>query len=333
MKRVVIFGLGGTIASTATSSIGVVPQLDVTEIIDAVPSIETLAKIECVSFRNLPGAHLCVEDLFQLATDIEQAHCDGADGVVVVQGTDTIEETAYVLDLLVGTAGAVVVTGAMRNPTLPSADGPANLLAAVTVASTETFGNVGTVVVLNDSVHAAAWVRKAHTGSPSAFASPMTGPMGWISEKAAYKAWSPTRPGNIATAHLNEKAAKVALLNTWLGDDGGLVRAVVDLGFDGVVIAGLGGGHTNVAVASALEEIAKSVPVVIVSRVGAGETLRNTYGFLGSEMDLASRGLVSAASLDGVKARLLLTLLLSRRDSDTGAALKDFQRFSQGYRI
>jgi L-asparaginase len=206
------------------------------------------------------------------------------------------------------------------------------LLAAVAVASTDSFSDVGTVVVLNDSVHAAAWVRKAHTGSPSAFVSPMTGAMGWISEKKAHRAWAPTRPGNIAIEHLKEKAANVALLNTWLGDDGSLAKAIVSLGFDGVVVAGLGGGHTNVAVADTLEEIAKRVPVVIASRVGAGETLRHTYGFLGSEIDLASRGLVSAASLDGVKARLLLTLLLSRRNSDRGAVLKDFQTFSQGYR-
>lgn len=326
MEKIVIFGLGGTIASIPGAGGGAAPALGAEEIVKAVPELAALASIECSAFRKLPGAHLKVEDLIALAAAIEQAHRSGARGVVVMQGTDTIEETAFALDLLVGTTGAVVVTGAMRNPTLPGADGPANILAAATVAASGAFNDVGTVVVLNDTVHAAGWVRKSHSSAPSAFESPMTGPMGWVAEGRACRAWVPQRGSGIALDSLGSDAANVGLLSTWLGDDGRLVTAAAAAGYSGLVIAALGGGHTSVEVADALAEAAQRMPVVLASRTGAGEVLRRTYGFAGSEMDLIQRGAIPAGALDGVKARLLLALLLSRSDGGPAQAARDFAR-------
>lgn len=327
-KKVVIFGLGGTIASIPGLAPGVSPQLAAYDIVRAVPELEKRAEIECIPFRTVPGAHLRVEDLVGLAVEIERCHRSGSHGVVVMQGTDTIEETAFALDLLVGTSGGVVITGAMRNPTVAGADGPANILAAVTVAASPQFRDVGAVVVLNDSVHAAAWVCKSHTTAPSAFVSPMTGPIGWISEGEAKLAWVPRQRHKIPLGDMRDEIADVGLLSTWLGDDGRLVRAATHLGYAGLVIAGLGGGHVSIEVADALGEAAVQLPIILASRTGAGDVLRQTYGFVGSEMDLIGRGLLPAGPLDGVKARLLLALCLTRSNRDVAAALRDFRSFT-----
>ena len=128
------------------------------------------------------GASLDFADLYELVAAINEALNDGCVGPVVTQGTDTIEEVAYALDLLLPTDAPVVVTGAMHNPTMAGADGPANILAAIRVATSPCARGLGCLVVLNDQVHAASWVQKAHTSSPNAFVSPDPGPLGHVIE-------------------------------------------------------------------------------------------------------------------------------------------------------
>jgi L-asparaginase len=130
----------------------------------------------------VPGSELNLEDLIELAGEI-QAHIDAGTRGVVTQGTDTMEGTAFVLDLLVHADAPIVVTGAMRHPSLPGAEGPANLLASVQVAVSDAARGVGTMVVVNDEIHAARFVQKTHTTqNPATFRSPLTGPVGWVSE-------------------------------------------------------------------------------------------------------------------------------------------------------
>src|SRR5215207_5341529 len=135
---------------------GVAPKLDAADLVAAVPRIADVASLRATTFRQLPGAHLELSDVVALAQEIRSVLDSGADGVVVTQGTDTIEEVAFALDLLLGGPEPIVVTGAMRNPHLPGADGPANLLAAVQVAASPRLRDTGTVmVVTNDEIHAA----------------------------------------------------------------------------------------------------------------------------------------------------------------------------------
>ncbi|MDP9437242.1 MAG: asparaginase [Actinomycetota bacterium] len=309
LPKVSVLSLGGTISSVKTGGPGVSPSLTGEDLVASVPQLSEVAEVSAASVRQVPGWALTLDDLVEVAAEAGRRLDGGASGVVVTQGTDSIEETAFALDLLVGGEGPVVVTGAMRNPTLPGADGPANLLAAVTVAASGAARGLEVLVVMNDEIHAARYVRKTHTQSPAAFRSPTVGPIGWVSEGAVR---IPLRPKDRRHIRLPEEIGghDVALIKVWPGDDGRLIRAAGDLGYDGLVVEGFGGGHVPPATVEPLERLAARMPVVVASRTGGGETLARTYDAPGSEMDLQGRGLVPAGALDGPKARLLLALLL-----------------------
>jgi L-asparaginase len=261
--------------------------------------------------------------LIGLAGELREAFAAGLDGAVVVQGTDTIEETAFLLDLLVPADAPLVVTGAMRGPQAPGADGPANLLAAVTVAASPQARGLGTLVVLNDQVHAARFVTKAHTALPSAFASPLTGPLGLVAEGRAAIHLRPRRTEAIALppGAPGQADSQVALLRMTLGDDDRLLRALPALGYRGAVIEGMGAGHVPAGVVEACAALAGRMPVVLASRVHAGPAFTQTYAYPGAEVDLLGRGLIPGGSIGGPKARLLLSLLL--RTGLAGAALRE----------
>ena len=317
---VLLLALGGTIAMQAGQTQGVVPTLTAEALIAAVPQLADVASVDACSFRQLPGAHLTFDDIEALAQRIELAAAQGVRGVVVTQGTDTIEEAAFALDCLLRLDMPVVVTGAMRNPTVPGADGPANVLAAVQVAVSEAARGLGCLVMMNDEVHAARFVRKTHTASTAAFASPGLGPLGSVTEGRVRIATRVLRLP-VLPAVGNPQTAKVALATIALGDDETAVRALrVCGGIDGLVVQGTGGGHVPPSVAQELQIAAQEMPVVLASRVLAGEVLAHTYGFSGSEIDLIKRGLIRSGWLDGLKARVLLTLLLRRGAKDGAAA-------------
>lgn len=309
LPKVAVLSLGGTIAMTGDGGSGVVPTLTGDDLISAIPRLAEAAEVTATSFRQVPGAHLGLEDLTKLAEELSRLFEEGLDGVVITQGTDTIEETAFVLDLLVDIEAPIVVTGAMRNPSLPGADGPANLLASVQVAASTTARGLGTLVVLNDEVHAARFVRKTHTQNPATFRSSPVGPIGWISEDTPRIPVRLRKSPRIAIPR-NAESNIVALLTVSIGDDGRLLPSIKDSGYSGLVLEAMGGGHIPAEIVEPVAPFAKTMPVVLASRTGAGEVLSRTYGFQGSETELLEHGLISAGPLDGLKARLLLTFLL-----------------------
>jgi L-asparaginase len=325
-----VFSLGGTIASTADPArpgTGVSPRLDAGSLTAAVPDLCHTAELELVTFRQLPSAHLAFGDICALALEIEQRLAAGHIGAVVTQGTDTLEETAFALDLLVDHEQPVVVTGAMRHPRVAGADGPANLLAAVQVARSTAARGLGTVVVLGDEIHAARLVRKGHTSSPGAFGSPGAGALGWVDEGRVRVALRPAyRPVKLAVP--STEVPPVALVTVSLADDPRLVEQLDSLGYAGLVLQGLGGGHVPPGMVTALESLARRLPVVLASRTGSGSVLRGTYGYPGAERDLLGRGLVSAGSLDGPKARVLLSLLLAQ-GADARGVLETFAQLDE----
>jgi L-asparaginase len=307
---VVVFGLGGTIAMTSSNGSAVTPALSVQHLVDAVPGLAaTGIEIEVVDFRRRPGASLTFTDVTELATTATRALCDGAAGIVVTQGTDTIEETAYLLDLLHQRPEPIVVTGAMRNPTLVGADGPANLLAAVHTAAAPATRRQGCLVVLADEIHAARWVTKTHSTSGATFRSLDSGPIGYVLEgevrmltRVPYRLTVPApRPG---------QQASVGLYTVTLDDDPTLLDAI-GARIDGLVVAGFGVGHVPEPLVDTLTALVGRIPVVLASRTPAGPTLTRTYGFPGSEQDLLTRGLIPSGWLHPYKARILLRALLT----------------------
>jgi len=309
LPRILLLSLGGTITMTRSLEGGIVPTLTAADLADSVPGLAAVASIETLSPLRRPSAGLTLNDLIGVARTLNQRLAGDLDGAVVIQGTDTIEETAFVLDSLVVGDKPVVVTGAMRGPESAGADGPGNLLAATLVAGSATARGMGVLAVLNDEIHAARLVQKAHTALPSAFRSPLAGPVGLVIEGEARIFVSPRR-GPIVDGPLAPEPAPVALLTMGIGDDGRLLAALPDLGFAGVVIEGMGAGHVPEALAEIVSALVTRIPVVLASRTETGPVFSRTYGYPGGEIDLLGRGALSAGILSGVKARLMLQLLL-----------------------
>jgi L-asparaginase len=307
--RILVVALGGTISMTPTAGGGITPKLTGADLVAAVPELEKVAQVDPRSPFQLPGASLTIGQLAEVAALIDAEIARGASGAVVVQGTDTIEETAFLMDCLVQSDRPVVVTGAMRGPQAPGAEGPANLLAAVTVAAQAEPGR-GAVVVLNDEVHSARFVQKGHTGLPSAFTSRPYGPVGHVIEGRYVEAMRvcPLQKRPLAPV---ADAPPVALLHIGLGDDGRLLGALPGLGCKGAVLVAMGAGHVPMTMVEPVATLAQMMPVVLTSRINAGPVFANTYGFAGSEIDLLGRGVIHGAELGPLKARLLLQLLLA----------------------
>lgn len=316
---VVVFSLGGTIAMTPQAAGTVTPTLSGSDLVAGVPGLSELdVRIEVNDFRRLPGASLSFADLYDLAREISV--CE-ADGVVVTQGTDTIEETAFLIELLHDSPKPVVFTGAMRNASMAGADGPANVLAAVKVAASPDAREIGCVVVFGEEIHAARFIRKVHTSSPTAFAS-YPGPIGYVAEDAV-RFWTRLSPIVVAPPVIERQGARTAVVPVLVGDDGEVLRAVGDK-VDGLVVAAFGAGHVPESCVEPLTELAKRMPVVLTSRTGSGPVLTRTYGFTGSESDLLARGLIHAGTLDPWKARILLHVVLTA-GLDSSAVVAAFE--------
>ncbi len=308
-RSVAIGALGGTITMTLQPGrTGAAPSLGAADLVAAVPALAEVAAVEATTLMTVPGASLTVDDVRAALSWAHAAVDDGADGAVLVQGTDTLEETAYLLDLWWDRAHPLVVTGAMRPPEQAGADGPANLLAAVTTAASPAVRERGVLVVLNDQLHAAARVRKTHATATDAFSSPDTGPVGRLHEGRLV---ANPGSGRIRPLPLPGASRRVALVEASLDDAGELVHLVLEAGYDGIAIGAFGAGHLSAASADAVSTALQHVPVVVASRTGGGSTLTETYDFPGSEHDLARRGALLAGWLDPRKARLLLWAALS----------------------
>ncbi|WP_460060825.1 asparaginase [Streptomyces sp. YKOK-I1] len=323
LPRLLVLTLGGTIASVpAAAGQGAAPRLGPAELLAAVPEAARLADVSLEPFRQCASGDLSVGDVAELAGLIRERG-EETDGIVVTQGTDTLEETSYLLDLLLGQDGPpVVLTGAMRNPSLPGADGPANLLAAMRVAVSPLAAGLGPLVVFADEIHLPRFVRKVHSSSPVAFGSPGAGPVGRVTEDRVRIPLVPRRrPALPRAAPLTGPLPTVGIIKLGLGS--APLRPGHVEGMDGLVVEVFGGGHAPSAMVGSLAETNSRIPVVMVTRTGSGELYESTYAYPGSERDLLGRGIISGRALDAAKARLLLICLLAA-DADRSQIRESF---------
>ncbi|HWD05652.1 MAG TPA: asparaginase [Amycolatopsis sp.] len=307
---VAVAALGGTISMAPGRSLeaGVVPRLTAEDLLGELGA-DLPMDVTAATLAGLSSASMDYATLVRTrAWGLEQVAA-GASGLVVVQGTDTLEETAWFFDLTWPSDVPLVVTGAMRNPSLPSADGPANLLAALTVAASPRSRGRGVLVAFNDDVHAARWVRKAHSSHVEAFSSNPAGPLGFIAERRVHY-FHPAGPRPVALAVADTGfTSLVPLLEAGIADSGELLSLVLSAGAHGVVVAAPGVGHVSTHTADVIATA--EVPIVVASRTGAGPTFRGTYGFHGSESSLIKLGATMAGWLDPRKSRVLLQVLLA----------------------
>jgi len=289
---------------------GALPRLSAHQLVTAVPGLAGIAQIHAETLLQLPSPSLKLAHVLESLGWAERMVANGAAGIVLTQGTDTLEETAFLLDLLWTHPQPLVLTGAMRTPLTAGADGPANILAAVTCAAHGGSRGRGVAVVMNNTIHEARWVRKANSMSVETFESPVVGPAGMVLEGLPQYFRPPPRRYSQRFA-VRDPSVRVALVETCLGETGEMLDAVAQAGYHGIVIAAYGAGHVSEDEAKRIEALAPRLPIVIASRTGSGTTAARTYGFAGSEMDLARRGALFSGWLGPRKARLLLWLLLA----------------------
>ncbi len=312
-SRIAILGTGGTIAGFIDSTIATTGYtagaIDIDVLIKAVPQIRDLADISWEQIANIDSSNMCDEIWLRLAKKIAKLFAEGIDGVVITHGTDTMEETAYFLNLTIKSDKPVVLVGAMRPSTAISADGPKNLYNAVALAANKEAKNKGVMVAINDKILSARGVVKTHSLNVDAFSSPDFGDLGYIVDGKVFfynnitKAHTKNTPFDISNF---TSLPKVDILYTYSNDGSGVAaKALFEHGTKGIVVAGSGAGSIHKNQKDVLKELLKKgLKVVVSSRVVAG-----CVAVSDSDEKL---GFISAEDLNPQKARVLLMLALTK---------------------
>jgi L-asparaginase len=306
VTRVAVVFTGGTI-SMAFDPVarGNLPTLDGAAVLARTPGLEAIADVAAIDLGRTPASHFTFADLARIGGTVRDALADpGVDGAVVVQGTDTIEESAFFWDLVIESPKPVVVTGAMRTPGEPDDDGPANLRDAAACAAHPALRDAGTVVVLGGRVEPADTVIKAHATSLDAFRSLDHEPLGFV-ERGTVSVRSRGPRRRVPTDRTLDGVLLVTAVN---GDDGTLVDAARAAGADGLVVAATGSGNTSAGLlAAATRAMADGIPVALTTRCPSG-AVSPGYAFPGGGRTWLDAGALLCGHLSGPKARVALAL-------------------------
>ncbi|MPY87698.1 MAG: asparaginase [Luteitalea sp.] len=309
---------GGTISMQLDARTGsAIPALGSNDILALVPGMDTIAAVEVEDVARLPGPHVTPEHMWRLAQRtaawLERAEVDG---IVVTHGTDTLEETAYFLDVALISPKPVVLVGAMRTVSEPSWDGPLNLLNAVRVATASASRRRGVLVAMNEQILAAAEVQKVHTEAASSFQAREFGPLGVVDAgDVLYTRSSPQLsawrdPRSEACLRVRGIETRVDLVKAVAGGDARFIDCSLASGARGLVVEAMGRGNVPPPMQAGIERvIAAGLPVVITSRCGAG-SVRERYGYEGGGHELREMGAMFAGRLSGLKARMRLMIAL-----------------------
>lgn len=319
LPLVAIIATGGTIAErTDPATGGAVPALSGDDLIKAVPGLSTLANIGVLNFSDIDSSQMTPGLWARLSGAVDRVLAqEDIVGAVVTHGTDTMAEGAYFLDLTLRSDKPVVVTGAMRDASDPSPDGPGNLLNAVTQLLSPSAQGWGVTVTLNGYVNAARDVRKTQTTNVQTFTSGEKGYLGYVYGGMVQRFNDRGRRTVLALPEpLPDSLPDVPLISSYAGSDGRLVRHAVETGAAGLVIVGVGAGNVDAETFAAVQEaLHKGIPVVISTRVPHG-AVEPIYGDKGGGRTLLDAGAILAGDLSAPKARLLLMVGLMHHGTD-----------------
>src|SRR4051812_9276703 len=309
LPTVAVVATGGTIAMKQDPTTHApVPALSGEDLAASVPKLKEIANVKVIDFSNIPSYYMGPDRWPALSRKVEEVLADPAiAGVVVTHGTDTLDQTAYFLDLTLKSDKPVVAVGAQRNASDWDTDGPRNLLNAVRQVLAEDSKGKGVTITMNSYVNAARYARKTHTSNVQTFTSGDVGVLGYVDEdKVVYYYTVPRRQH----VDLPERLPRVDLLAMYAGTDGSHVRHAADTGAEAIVVEAYGWGNMNEAMHDAIKyAVDKGVPVVVATKVENGRALP-VYGFKGGGKTLQNVGAVFAGDLSGDTARILTMLVL-----------------------
>ena len=316
---VCIVGTGGTIASKYDAKLGShVAAADADELVASVPGLHELAQRRVVEHSRVNSAVSDTPTVFGLRDRLRAVlEDDAVAGAVVTHGTATLEETAYLLDLTLGSDKPVVVTGAQRNFDEADADGPRNLFYAVKIAADPASAGRGVLVAVGGQIHAARYAVKADTQSLDAFGSRDTGRIGMVSKERVVYFTRPERRMHLEVNHVKDNVQLVVYTQ---GSNDLLLRACIEHKADGIVVDAVGAGNMNLPFYHAVcDALRAGIPAIISSRHLAGPPYASK-GYVGSLKSVVERGAIPAGYLSGVKARILLMVALAHTRDRTQLA-------------
>lgn len=323
MKSIKIFTTGGTISSSPDDKTGLLKTGAVSgmELVEGL-SMEKGINIDVQEVFSIPSNHLDFELLMSLKEAVSDAvNNPDIDGVVITHGTDTLEETAYFLDLVIDTNKPVVVTGSQRSTVGLGSDAEINLSQAVQTAADDKSCNMGVLILFNEQIHCAREVRKVHASNVMGFSSPGWGPLGIVDENEVIYFRKPFQRNNYP---LLSSLPQVDLIACSLGSDGKFVESSIRSGSQGIVLDGFGRGNVPPQVIPKVEEAVHKGIIVIVTSQALEGRVYPVYDFPGSSTDLLAKGVISGGSLSARKARIKLAVLLSSFGSDAEKIKEEF---------
>ena len=309
LPTVVVLTTGGTIASRFDPATGVYRLASGQDLLDALPEAAAIARVEIQEVCAVPSWNMTPALMWEVAQRLEAALArPEIAGAVVTHGTDTVEETALLVDLTLRSSKPVAFAVAMRNLSEVSPDGPRNLLGALTVVASPAAAGRGVLLVVNDEAHAARWVTKTDATHVATFQSPGRGPLARLTWAGPRFFWPPLRPAPLAVERIEPN---VALVKVVTGMDDTLIQAALAAGARGLVVEGSGAGNVPDSVVPGIVAAReRDLPVVIVSRSPAG-LLSPTYGTPGGGASLRRLGVILGQGLNGPKARIQLMVALA----------------------
>ena len=310
MKKIAIIFNGGTISMKIDEKIkAAVPSLSAEEIMSMIPGVEEYAEIEAYTFSSMPSPHMALETMLKLSKfTTELVEREDIDGVVITHGTDTLEETAYLLDLTVKTKKPVVVTGAMRSGSELGYDGPFNLATSICTAISDEAVGRGVLVCFNGELNSASEVTKANSMALNAFRTPNFGPIGIVDNDNVifYR-----DANHLEKYDVSEIKKQVALIKCVVDMDSSYIDYLIEKGCGGIVIEALGRGNVPPKMVEGIKKaIELEIPVVVVSRCFEGRVFES-YGYEGGGKQLKDLGVIFGDTLPGQKARIKLILAIN----------------------